>query len=148
QLGLVLREVRRLDAVAEAHLARGRVAAAEDRLEQRRLAGAVRSDERHVLAALERDRRVMQQLLLARAQVGSLGIHHDPPRARRLEELEAERAPRPGARLDPLCLDAVDLLLLRLRLLRLRVLGAEALDEALEARDVLRLPRRLLLEVQ
>ena len=55
QLDLVLREVRGLDAVAESHLAAVGLAAAEQRLEQRRLARAVRADERDVLAALERE---------------------------------------------------------------------------------------------
>jgi hypothetical protein len=148
QLGLVLGEVGRLDAVPEPHLAGRRVAPAEQRLQHRRLARAVGTDQRHVLAALQRDRGAVQQLLLAGAHVEPLRVDHDPAAPRRLEELEAERAPRARAGLDLVRPDAVDLLLLRLGLLGLRVLGAEALDEALQARDVLRLPRRLLLEVQ
>src|SRR5579884_2576928 len=52
QLELLLREVADLDAMADAD-----ALAADDPLEQRRLAGAVRPDERDVLAALERERR-------------------------------------------------------------------------------------------
>ena len=65
ELELLLREVRRLDAVAELHASGRRVAPAEHRLEQRRLAGAVRPDERDVLAALDRERRAAQQHALA-----------------------------------------------------------------------------------
>ena len=65
QLDLVLREVRRLDAVAEPHRAGRGLAAAEQRLEQRRLARAVRADEGDVLAALERERDAVEQLLVA-----------------------------------------------------------------------------------
>src|SRR6185503_14624177 len=72
ELDLVLGEVGDLDAVADADAAAVRRAPTEDRLEQRRLAGAVRPDERHVLAALERERRVAEQLLVARAQVEAL----------------------------------------------------------------------------
>ena len=67
-----------------------------------------------------------------------------PAAARRLEELEAERARLPRqqrgllARGPPLLLEPLDLRQLRLRLLGLRLLVAEPLDEALEPRDVVR----------
>ena len=143
QLDLVLGEVRRLDAVAERTLPAAGLAAAEDRLEQRRLARAVRADQRDVLAALERERRVVQQLLVAGAQrrAPSASTTTRPDRAGfRNSKPSVRRAAGPG--LDLLRLDAVDLLLLRLRLLGLRVLRAEALDEALEPRDVLGLRAR------
>ncbi len=115
---------------------------AEQRLEQRRLAGAVRPDERDVLAALERERRAVQQLPLADAQVEALDLEHRAPAARRLQELEPERARAPReqrdlvGRLLPLALEPLDLRQLRLRLLRLVLLRAEPLDEALEPLDV------------
>src|SRR5262249_3187769 len=59
ELGLVLREVRGLDVVPEPNAARRRLAAAEQRLEQGRLAGAVRADERDVLAPFDRERRLV-----------------------------------------------------------------------------------------
>ena len=74
ELELLLREVRRLDAVPELHASGRGLAPAEDRLEQRRLAGAVRPDERDVLAALERERRAAQQLALADPHVEPLGL--------------------------------------------------------------------------
>ncbi len=67
---------------------------------------------------------------------------HDPSGSRRLQELEAERAPAVRQVLElaggllALLLEPPDLRQLRLRLLRLRLLVAEALHEALEALDV------------
>ena len=64
------------------------------------------------------------------------------PLRARLQELEAERARAAREQLDlarglrALLLQPADLRHLRLRLLRLVLLGAEALDEALEPRDV------------
>ena len=65
ELDLLLREVADRDAVAEPHAPAVRLALVEQRLEQRRLPRAVRADERDVLAALERERRLAQQLALA-----------------------------------------------------------------------------------
>ena len=67
ELDLVLREVRRLDAVPEPELPGRRLPAAEQRLEERRLPRAVRPDEGDVLAALDRERHVREELLVARA---------------------------------------------------------------------------------
>ena len=130
------------------------ISPADDRLEQRRLARAVRADQGHVLAALEHELGVREQRLRARCEVEALGLDHRPPAPRRLQELEAERAPLAARRLDAHGFDARDLLQLRLGLPRLRP-EAEAGDEALEPCDVLRLalgplglvdePRRLLL---
>ena len=55
----MLREVRDLDAVAEA------VPAGDDLLEKRRLPAAVGADEGDVLASLECQRDVVQELLVA-----------------------------------------------------------------------------------
>src|SRR5581483_10895484 len=140
ELRLVLGEVRRLHAVAEPHLAAHRVPAAEHRLEQRRLPGAVRPDERDVLAALDRERGVREQELVPGLDAQAFGDDDVATGPRRLEELEAERAPAMVRREHAVRLDALDLLELRLRLPRLRRLVPEPLDEALEPRELLRLP--------
>ena len=118
------------------------LAMADERLEQRRLARAVRTDERDVLLALDHERAVLDQLLAARREAETLDLDHDPAAARRLQELEPE-APSPlrqvlelPRRLLALLLEAADLRELRLRLLGLRLLVAESLDEALEPLDV------------
>jgi hypothetical protein len=134
ELDLVLGEVRELDAVAQSA-----EAAADDRLEQRRLPRAVGADQRHVLAPLEHELRVGEERLRPGGEVEALRLEHDPAAPGRLQELEAERAAAVPRRLHPLLLDPGDLLQLRLRLARLRPV-AEAGDEALEPRDVLRLP--------
>ena len=74
QLGLVLREVRGHDAVAELDAARVGLACAEEGLEQGRLPRAVRADERDVLAALEHERRPVEEQLVAGAQHDSTRI--------------------------------------------------------------------------
>src|SRR5207248_10856216 len=61
ELELLLREVRRLHAVPEPDEARARLAPAEDRLEQRRLPGPVRTDESDVLATFEGERRARNE---------------------------------------------------------------------------------------
>ena len=61
----MLREVRGQDAVPEPELAARRLSAAEQGLEQRCLPRAVRPDESHVLAALDREGRAGEQLLVA-----------------------------------------------------------------------------------
>ena len=118
-------------------------APAEDRLEQRRLAGAVRPDERDVLAALDRERRVVQQRPAGNRDLQVFGLEHGAAAARRIDEPEAEpaRSARQQGdlvgRAGALLLQAPDLPELRLCLLRLRLLVAEARDEAFEPRDVL-----------
>ena len=150
ELDLLLREVADLDGVADPNAPFVRLALADERAQQRRLPGAVRADERDVLAALEREGRVVQQLALADPQRDVVRLDDGPPAARRVDEAEAE-APRPAREERDLLVErrlllreAPDLRELGLRLLRLRLLVAEARDEALEARDVLRVPRRLL----
>ena len=65
QLLRVLGEVAGDDAVSEPGAALVEVAPAEDRFEQRRLPTAVRADERDLLPALEHERRVLEQPLVA-----------------------------------------------------------------------------------
>jgi len=77
------------------HAPGGCLAASEDRLEQRRLAGAVRADERDVLASLDCERCAAEQHALADVNGEVVGFHHRSTAARRLEELEAERALTP-----------------------------------------------------
>ena len=97
ELDLVLGEVRELDAVADpADLA------GDDPLEQRRLAGAVRPDQRDMLAALEHELGVLEERLRARGEVEALGLDHHPAAPDRLQELEAERAPAGARRFDAL----------------------------------------------
>ena len=134
QLDLVLREVRDLDAVPDPA-----EPAADDRLEQRRLARAVRADQGDVLAPLEHELGVLEQRLRARSEVESLRLDDHSPAAHGLQELEAERATAGAGGVDTFGLDPGDLLQLRLRLPRLRPV-AEARDEALEPGDVLGLP--------
>ena len=142
ELDLVLREVRRLDAVAEPQLSGDGLPAAEQGLEQRRLARAVRPDERDVLAPLDRERDVCEELLVAGGELDAVGLDDRAAAPLRLEELEAEalRPPREqrdlAADLGPLLLEAADLRQLRLGALGEVLLVAEALDEALEAGDV------------
>src|SRR5579859_3863534 len=149
ELELLLREIPDLHAVPDAHLFAG-----DDSLEERRLAGAVRADQGDVLAALERERRVAQQLTLADRDIEVLRLDHGASAARGLEELEAERARATRQQRDLACggraflLEPLDLRELGLRLLRLLLLVTEALDEALEARDVSLHAHDLLLRVQ
>ncbi len=83
ELDLLLREVPGHHPVPER--------TSEERLEQRRLAGAVRADQRHVLAAVDRERGVSHQDAAARTHFEILGLHHRAAGTRRVEELEAER---------------------------------------------------------
>ena len=90
ELDLVLREVAGLDAVPQPQLSSRRLTPAEQRLEQGRLAGAVRPDESDVLAPLDRERDVGEQLLVAGREVESLSLGHGAAASLRLEEVEAE----------------------------------------------------------
>ena len=95
-----------------------------------------------MLAALDRQRDIVEQVLVARRERQLLDLGHHLSAARRVQELEAEplRAAREqgelvgGDRL--LLLQPPDVRELRLRLLRLRLLVPEPVDEALEPRDV------------
>ena len=61
KLRLVLREVRGDDPVAQLDTPLVGLTLAEERLEERRLAGSVRADERDVLAALEHERGAVEE---------------------------------------------------------------------------------------
>ena len=143
QLHLVLREIRGLDAMPELDRAAVRFEVPEDRLEQRRLAGAVRADESDMLAPFEDERPTAQELLITRGDRQPLRVENDAARSRRLQELEAEGPPalREARELAggflALLLQPPDLCDLRLGLLRLRLLVAEPFDEALEPLDIL-----------
>src|SRR4051812_47416095 len=155
ELHFLLREVRGNDSVAEPDEALVCLAPVEHRLEERRLARAVRAHQRDVLAALDRKAGSLEQDPVSDRNAQVLGLDDRAPAARRLEELEAES---PGLarqevdlarRLRPLLLEAFDLTHLHLcfacHLLRGRT---EPRDEALEALDVCadapcRLRRRL-----
>src|SRR5439155_26997857 len=112
-------------AVSQPHRACNRLPHGEQRLQQRRFAGSVRADARDVLAALEREADVVQQLFRAVGDLEALRLDHGPAASRRVEEIEAEPPPvrrqrlELAARLLPLALEAPDLGQLRLRLLRL-----------------------------
>ena len=96
-----------------------------------------------MLASLEHELGVVEQLLVTGGEPEPIDVEHRPPRAGGLQELEAERAPAPcqllelAGRLVTLLAQPADLRQLRLGLLRLRLLVAEPLDEALEPLDVL-----------
>jgi len=111
ELDLVLREVGELDAVADPADFAG-----DDPLEQRRLAGAVRSDQGDMLAALQNELCVLEEGLRACGEVEALGLDHHPAAPCRLQELEAERTAAGARRFDALSLDPGDLLQLRLSL--------------------------------
>ena len=150
ELHLLLREVADLNAVAGAN-----AFAAHELLEERRLAGAVRANERDVLSPLERERGLTEQNPVARHRhVQTIRLDHRASTPRRLEELEAEPARLAGEERDlvggggALLLESADVGQLRLRLFRLVLLGTEPLDEALEPDDVGLHALHLLLRVQ
>ena len=119
--------------------------AVEDRLEQRRLARsrsarrarpsrrARRRSSRRRAAACRRPRARCPRPR-GRSGRSAAGRRKSKPSVRRLRRERLELLPRRRA----LLLEPADLGELRLRLLRLRLLVAEARDEALEPRDVLR----------
>src|SRR5205085_2051173 len=107
-----------------------------------RLAGAVRPHEPDVLAALERERGAVQQLVVPRCDPQPLRLGDRPSASGRVEEVEAQAAlPRlerlqDALRVAALTFEAADLGQLRLRLLCLVLLVPEAFDEPLEPVDV------------
>ena len=100
QLDLLLREVRRLDAVAESDAPGCRGARAQHGLEQRRLSGPVRPDESHVLAALDRKAHVVEKRAGADLDVDATRLDDRASAARWLQELESEPAALPREQLD------------------------------------------------
>ena len=130
----VLGEQAELDVVAAPQLAGVELALAGERRDQRRLARPVGPDQRHVLAALQPQLGVAQQLALADPQRRVLHLEHDPAGALGRLEREAERLA--VARVAGDALHLVELLRARLRLARAGA-GAEAGHEALEPLDLL-----------
>jgi hypothetical protein len=118
------------------------LASAEQRLEEGRLARAVRADQPDVLAALHREGDVRKEGLVSGCELDAFRFDHDPSAAGRLQEVEAEALRAAGqeadlaAELASLLLEAADVRQLRLRALGEVLLVAEALHEALEAGDV------------
>ena len=115
---------------------------AEEPLEQRGLPGAVRADQSHVLATVDRQRHVVEQVLVTRRERKVIDLGDHLPAARRVQELEAEPLPTAGEQRELvggdrlLLLQPPDVRELRLRLLRLRLLVPEAIHEPLQPRDV------------
>jgi hypothetical protein len=129
--------------VPEPHSAGCGLVPPENRLEQRRLARAVRADQRHVLAALEREGDTREQGLLAGRNAEPFGLEHGAAAPSRVEEVEAEALATARKEVDlPRRMSAFLLEALDLRELHLRLSGhllrrrAEALDEPLEPLDV------------
>src|SRR6187402_1822332 len=84
QVHLLLREVAELDAVAELEVLR------DDPFEERGFAAAVRADEGDVLASLERERDVVQQLDVRDTHVSVLDLEDGSTGPLRVAEVEAE----------------------------------------------------------
>ena len=129
----VLGEQPELDVVAAPQLAGVELALPGQRLDQRRLAGPVGADQRHVLAALEPQLEVVEQRALADPQRPVLDLEHHASRPLGRLEGEAERLAVAGVARDPV--DLLQLLHARLRLARPSA-GPEAVDEPLEPRDL------------
>ncbi len=142
-LDLVLREVADLQPVAFDAPARQQRLLAGERLDQRGLAGAVRTEQAESSARAQRQLHVAHDGAVAIAQCRVLERQQRIRRAQRLGEFEVERRVdvRGGDVLQP-----VERLEAALRLARLARLGAEALDEARHVRDLalLLLEHRLL----
>ena len=83
QLDVVLGEVRGLDAVPDPDRSGDGLALPEHRLEQGRLAGAVRADERDVLAALEHELAPSSSCLSPAATAARSRVEHHPTRSAR-----------------------------------------------------------------
>ena len=118
------------------------LAPVQQRLEEGRLARAVRTYEPDVLASLDASSAPSSSgLSPAESTISSASSTTRPERGR-AQELEAERAPALGQRLvlaarrGAFLLESADLRQLGLGLLRLALLVAEALDEPLEPLDV------------
>ena len=95
ELHLLLGEIADVHGVADAHASVFGLAFPDESTQQRRLARTVRTDERDVLAALERERRVVQQLALADPDRDTVRLDDGAAASRRVDEAEAE-APRPA----------------------------------------------------
>ncbi len=135
----MLGEVRGAHPVAHRHPAAGGRALADERLQQRRLAGAVRRHDRQALPALQREPGPADQPPAGDLHVEAVHLDHDAAAALRLGEPERQVRLAAG-RLDPD--DPVELLLARRGLPGLRA-RPPARDEPLQAGDLLRLLLRL-----
>src|SRR5262249_6678957 len=120
-----------------------RLTLSEHGLEQGRLARSVRSDETDVLAALDRERDVIEQRPAADRDLQVVRLDDRASAPRRLEELEAQSSASSCQELDlalrlaSLLLEPADLRQLRLCLPRhLRRRRTETCDEAFEPLDV------------
>ena len=123
-----------------------RFALADERRDQGGLAGPVVADQAHVLAGLDPELGVLEEPLRTGVDRRVLHRQHDLARSLRLAEREGKRLRARRVALRRVALDAVDLLLLRLRPRRQRVLGPESLDEPFEAGDVRLAALRVALE--
>ena len=108
ELDLVLGEVGRITPCPKRQFPGDGLPLAEDRLQQRRLPGAVRADEGDVLAPLDRELDALQQRLVPAAISTPFDLGDRPAAALRLQELETEplarrvrRAISPPARRAP-----------------------------------------------
>ena len=91
-LRLVLREVAERDVVADDAFAVVERLDAGEQLHQRRLAGAVRADERHPAAAFDGHVEPVVDDEVAELLARAAQLQHDPPAARRLREAEVHAA--------------------------------------------------------
>ena len=142
----MLGEVGGLDTVAEATIPASGAPMADQGLEQRRLPGAVRADERHVLLALDHEGSPVDRLAAGESRRPSIsitvrplraGLRNSKPRVRR----RRVRFSSPLRGLLSLLLESADLGELGLRLLRLRLLVAEPFDESFQPLDIVADPR-------
>ena len=109
---------------------------AGQQFDERRLAGAVHTDQRHAIAALDRESSIAKDELLAVALRECFGFDDHAAGGRRLREFEVNH------RLFIRNLDALDFFQLfnpRLHLLGLARLVAEAVDESLKVLDLVAL---------
>ena len=129
----VLREVRDFDVVAELDCAAGGISFADQRLDQRRLAGTVWSDHRHPAPALQHEATVLEEDAVTGRRLEVFDLYHDAAGLGRLGKTELHRdvATR---HLD--ALDLGQLLAERLGLFGARA-GTKAADKAFEALDLL-----------
>ena len=105
---------------------------ARDHFQKRRFAGAVRADERNLLAAIQRQIEAIVDMFLAEVLDHTAAAHHHIARARRLHEVEMHSLL--FLRYHD-ALDFLELLHAILHLFGLRGLVAELLDERFHMRD-------------
>src|SRR6516165_276107 len=116
----------------------------EERLQQGRLSTSVGPYERDLLPALDDHRCILEKTFAPGIERHRFHVQDDSPRTRWLDEVEAECPSVPCERFvlggggRSFLLEPPDLRQLGLGLFCLRLLVAEAIDEALEARDVFR----------